>query len=448
METPTIKFIKDILPKIEESRNSFRLYYKNQGTDLEAALYGNETEYSVNGIVGGVNNVITDMRYLTKAHNQFIKLSTLDERNQIKTTLTNLNSYLSSHQVNQVTQTLDKLKTLLRSYNLRLDKERYLEFDNAIDELCRKAIVIGDEIEKVKAKLAESESTYQALDKKRNEFDLALSNLIEQKDTFSEEFDTFKKETSDFRDLAHSAQTNSKSIANNLSNTNDAKQEFDKFLEKIDERETQLENQSKETENYNKKLIEFSNSYEEKLKEVQNLIEKAKLALQFSTAEGMSAAFDTQYKNADKWYYKVGWLTGAFIFVIATLLIGAWIVTGYGVEYKQETMWFSLVGRLSMIPFTIYAAIFCAQQYVKQKNLIEDYAYKSVLSKSIVAFSEELRVNDTEKYTEYLSTVLHEIHQDPLRKRGKEKEDTYKESSGIIGKLIDLVQTMVKQNSD
>lgn len=112
-------------------------------------------------------------------------------------------------------------------------------------------------------------------------------------------------------------------------------------------------------------------------------------------------------------------------------------------------MWFSLIGRLSMIPFTIYAAIFCSQQYVKQKNLVEDYAYKSVLSKSIIAFSEELRKNDPEKYTEYLSTVLREIHHDPLRKRGKEKEDdSYKDSAGILGKVIDLAQAVIKQKNE
>ena len=241
----------------------------------------------------------------------------------------------------------------------------------------------------------------------------------------------------------------SKTISNNLSITNEAKNTFDEFIAKIDERESQLNRQGKSTEEYNVKLEEFAKSYGEKLDEVQNLIEKSKQALQFTTAEGMSAAFATQYQNANKWYYKVGWLSGALVFVILTLLIGAWIVTGYGVQQKEETMWFSLIGRLSMIPFTIYAAIFCSQQYVKQKNLVEDYAYKSVLSKSIIAFSEELRKNDPEKYTEYLSTVLREIHQDPLRKRGKEKEDdSYKESAGILGRVIDLAQAVIKQNNE
>lgn len=449
METPTIKKIKEILPKIDEHLINFRKYYREQNTDLDSALYGDETEYSVNGIVAGVRNVLTDMRFLVKSHNLFIKLSTLGERNQIVNELSNINTHLSTNRVVNVTRSLDQLKMLLRTYNLRIDRQRYLDFNTTIDELCRKAVSLSDEIENVKNKLDESETTYTLIEEKKQEFEKILAELVEQKDSFSTEFDSFKKETSDFRDLANSAQVNSKTISNNLSITNEAKNTFDEFIAKIDERESQLNKQGKSTEEYNVKLEEFAKSYGEKLDEVQNLIEKSKQALQFTTAEGMSAAFATQYQNANKWYYKVGWLSGALVFVILTLLIGAWIVTGYGVQQKEETMWFSLIGRLSMIPFTIYAAIFCSQQYVKQKNLVEDYAYKSVLSKSIIAFSEELRKNDPEKYTEYLSTVLREIHQDPLRKRGKEKEDdSYKDSAGILGKVIDLAQAVIKQNNE
>lgn len=450
METPTIKKIKDILPVIDENLISFRRYFKEQNTDLEAALYGNEAEYSVNGIVAGVKNVLSDMHFLVKAHNLFINLSILNERNLIFRELSNLNSYLSSNNIGYVTRSLDQLKTILRTYNLRIDHQRYLEFNTAIDELCHKAVLLGDEIESVKQKLQESETVYTQIEGEKNEFKKVLSELVELKDSFSEEFDSFRNGTSDFRNLASSAQINSEAISNNLTEINNAKKTFDEFIGKINEREIQLETQRKNTDKYNENLIEFTKSYEEKLSEVQNLIDKSKQALQFTTADGMSAAFASQYKEANKWSHNAGWLLGASLFVGATLLIGIWIVTGYGIEHKEDTMWFSLIGRLSMIPFTIYAAIFCSQQYIKQKNLVEDYAYKSVLSKSIVAFSEELRKNDPEKYTEYLSTVLKEIHQDPLRKRGtdKDSDSEYKESTDVLSKLIDLAQTIIKTRNE
>ena len=93
-----------------------------------------------------------------------------------------------------------------------------------------------------------------------------------------------------------------------------------------------------------------------------------------------------------------------------------------------------------MIPLTLLAAMFCSNQYVKQKNIIEDYAYKTVLAKSIIAFSEELRVKEPEKYAEYLSTVLKEIHKDPLRKRGKDKDDiTSRGAIGLVEKIIEII---------
>lgn len=436
METSTIKKIKEIIPKIDEHLVSFRNYFKEQNTDMEAPLFGDESEYSVNSLIKGIRSILKDMRFLVKSHDLFINLSTLEERKQIGNELSNLDSYLYSNNRN-VTKSLDLLKIKLRTYNLRLDRQRYLDFNVAIEELNRKALALEDEISCVRKKIVESETTYTDIEEKKGKLENILAELIEQKNSFVSEFNTFKSETSDFRDLATSAQANSKTISNNLAETNDAKDTFEEFVEKIDERESQLDNQKKKTDEYNAKLEDFAKSYEAKLNEVETLIEKSKQALQFTTAEGMSAAFASQYQNANNRSYKIGWLGGAVFFLLVTLGIGWWIVTGYGIESKEENMWFSLIGRLSMIPFTIYAAVFCSQQYVKQKNLVEDYAYKSVLSKSIIAFSEELRKNDPEKYTEYLSTVLREIHKDPLRKRGKEKDDeSYRESTGILGKEI------------
>ena len=95
-----------------------------------------------------------------------------------------------------------------------------------------------------------------------------------------------------------------------------------------------------------------------------------------------------------------------------------------------------------MIPLTLTGAMFCARQYVKQKNIIEDYAYKTVLAKSIVAFSEEFK--GKEQYSQYIETVLREIHQDPLRQRSKDKDkDKDKEEinlNGIIGLLEKTIE--------
>src|SRR5690606_13922008 len=97
-----------------------------------------------------------------------------------------------------------------------------------------------------------------------------------------------------------------------------------------------------------------------------------------------------------------------------------------------------IIGRVTMLPLPIASAIFCANMYVKRTNLIQDYAYKMVLAKSIVGFSEQLknsRPEHSDEYTAYIKRVLEEIHQDPLRKRSvsvTSKEATEEEVNGPL----------------
>ena len=47
----------------------------------------------------------------------------------------------------------------------------------------------------------------------------------------------------------------------------------------------------------------------------------------------------------------------------------------------------------------------------------------------------------------YISTVLKEIHQDPLRKRGRDKDEftLSKDSTGLIEKVIALLQSAINK---
>jgi hypothetical protein len=106
-----------------------------------------------------------------------------------------------------------------------------------------------------------------------------------------------------------------------------------------------------------------------------------------------------------------------------------------------------IIWRIALLPITIAGAIFSANQYVKQRNLIEDYAYKLVLTKSIVGFSEELlKVKDTNKwYQEYITKVLNELLQDPLRNKKDNKKDimvSWKELKEWLSVIKDIRETV------
>lgn len=227
---------------------------------------------------------------------------------------------------------------------------------------------------------------------------------------------------------------------------------FGQIEKQSKEQKTILDNNTNAIIQHEETIKNYKETYSAKLSEAEKLIEEAKIALNYKNAQGLSAAFSSQLTEAKSDKKTISWIIGAALFIIATLGIGVWIVTGWGMDYdavsgNNTRMIYNLIGRLSMIPFTITGAIFCANQYTKQKNIIEDYAYKTVLAKSIIAFSEELRDKSPERYTEYLSTILKEIHQDPLRKRVQDKEVvSLKDSKGLIEKLIELLQTTISKS--
>lgn len=368
METASIKAIIENNNKLQESLNNFINYHKEKILDIHEIKYGQENEYCISDIIDSTQMVINNVLFLTNNHDFFVRTSTLAERIDIKNSIVSLNGYIINRSYNYCVSTIENLKIKIRLYELYINKDRFMEFNNEIDNLRNSKEQIFNEIKK---------------------------QAKEQKDILDSNADTIKT--------------------------------------------------------YEEDIKGFKEEYITKTSEVKKLIAEAKNALNYKNAEGLSAAFSTQLSDAKgKFNWKTFiWIIGAFLFIGITIFVGMWIVTGWWLDTStmdNSQMIYSLVGRLSIIPFTIAGAIFCANQYTKQKNIIEDYAYKTTIAKSIIAFSEELREKSPERYTEYLSTILKEIHQDPLRKRGKDKETIpLKESKIAIEKVIELLQSTIKK---
>lgn len=444
--TNSIKQIKDVNNQIKVNIVDYQKRLKDQGADMEVGQYGSESEYSLKGVIGGVKNINTDISFLVNAHNFFIQCSTFAERNNILSDLTQLNTFIQNSNHQNIVSYLDALKAKIRVYDLRRDKDRFIEFSNEINNIRVIATKLEEEIQQTQTKLELSDEKLKEIIQKKENFDVELSQIENTKKIFLGTLEEFTGKYEDFKVLAETATSNESIIASKLTEIKESEEIFNDFVSKIEGREKQLSKQKEQTDKYNQDLKAYTDDYTKKMSEVESLIDNAIIALEYSTAEGISAAFQTQYKEANKPENKRYWLIGAGFFILLTLGLGVWIVGGWGMEHTDRL--YTLVGRLSLIPFALLGALFCAKQYVKQKNLIEDYAYKAVLSKSIVAFSENLRVNDPEKYAEYISTVLKEIHQDPLRKRGKDKDEevSIKDATGIANKIVKEVITLLNKS--
>ncbi len=160
--------------------------------------------------------------------------------------------------------------------------------------------------------------------------------------------------------------------------------------------------------------------------------------MNLKTTEGISAAFSAQYHNASKSRRFWPWVVGAVFCILIAIGLTIWIVAGWGVIDPYSIG--SISGRIVSVGIAVTGATFCAKQYTKQKNISEDYAYKAVLAKSIVAFTEEIRKRDETKVAEYLGKVLSEIHQDPLRKRSNDEVvSNFDKAFDLIGRVKEKI---------
>ena len=160
------------------------------------------------------------------------------------------------------------------------------------------------------------------------------------------------------------------------------------------------------------------------LKESETRIKQSKQALGYTTTQGLSTAFNQRYKNTNNKWIMLGFPLGALLFLVASICLGIWLTAGDEISIS------ALIVRISLIPILLSGSFFCASQYTRQKRIAEDYAYKAVLTESLVGFSEQLsnEQNKGEEYTLYIKTVLSQLLVDPQRKhtlsRREENEST------------------------
>ena len=286
-----------------------------------------------------------------------------------------------------------------------------------IKELNESAEAYHEEVEEKSSELLKIEKDLQ---NRQVQVDELLSDTNAKRDEIVELFDADEERSKEIETLLVDAKSN--------------KEIIDGFSKRVSTREAQLEDQETKTDNYLAKLEEYQNRQEALISKANNLISSARTALQYKTAEGISAAFIEKLDEAKADKTTRNWVIASGFFLLLAVGIGFWIVIEDNATLEV------MIGRISLIPILIAGAWFCAAQYVKQKNLIEDYAYKSVLAKSLVGFADQLSTEEGngDEYSHFIRSVLDEIHNDPLRKRSG-KIVTQNEAKA---ELTDLIKEM------
>jgi hypothetical protein len=441
METQLIKDIQKLRDEIKEKLETID---KNQ---FYSSSFGSENEYIGKGLYLGLDSLIIDISYLVKSHKIFVSISTYDERIQIRNILKNILAYLE--QPSQLSQYIDQLKIILRNYNVRGNRERWeifadinkklLEQSNEFKEVLNDIISIKEASIVVKditdEKLKEISANFVKLEEK-------IQEVEDAKIEIEENSEKLKGINTSLEKIKEDADDKLEKIVESFNSVKSNEKIIDNFAQKVQERDKKLTELQNLTEENKKKVSDYEKERIKILEEADVLIENAKKALNYSTASGLSESFQTQHSEAGKWWKSIFWISGAAVFILIAISIGIWIAS------DETDKIHLIIGRIALIPLPIIAAIFCANQYVKQKNIIEDYAYKMVLAKSIVGFSEQLKKDpsqDKGEYIHYIKVALEEIHRDPLRKRIS-KNETNKSSVENLGvkDILEVAERIVK----
>jgi hypothetical protein len=442
MELTSIENIRDVRDEIREQIKS--LNFKQ----FEANKFGNEQEYTFKGLIGGIESLLTDISTLTKAPNKFVKISTYDERNQILNSLRRINIYLESP-VNFIPQ-FEALKVLLRSYNVRNFSERQIEFEKEIENVRKIKLDLQQVFSDSKSIIENIDSNKVSIIKKMEEVDSSfesieeeLEKIIVSKDNLITESQKLKSINLELTSIKENAEENLDEIVTATNESKSNEKLISSFAQKVQERDKRLVELEQNTNENNEKLLKYESERKSILDEAKTLIESAKKALNYKTAEGISESFQLQYITSNDKIIFGSWILGAFICLLGTVGLGIWIL------HESSTSLGILIGRISLLPLPIIGAIFCANQYTKQKNIKEDYAYKMVLSKAIVGFSEQLKRNGTEsneEYIHYIKTALEEIHKDPLRKRESLKQKSNDANNTSLKDLVEVAERIIKMS--
>ena len=439
METQSVKSIKEYRDKIKEKLTSF------DSSQFNNTKFGNENEYNAKSIYLGLEAILVDVSYFVKSHNIFIQVSTFDERNEIASDLNYILSYIQTPQ--SLFQYIDSLKVKLRKYNLRNNIERWELFQEVNKQLLEQSNEFKEAlnfINEIKEEATNSNTSVSeklaAITKKFEELEEKIEEVEEVKNEIVLNSDKLESINENLIKVNGTAETYLEEIKESLSEAKNNEKLISAFAQKVQERDNRLGELQQLTEENKQKLNDYDTERIKILDNAKELIENVKTALNYKTAEGISESFQTQLDDARKWYFSVSWILGAAIFIITAILLGVWVA------FDKTNDLHLIIGRIALIPLPIIAAIFCANQYVKQKNLIEDYAYKMVLAKSIVGFSEQLKKDPSEdkgEYIHYMKVALEEIHKDPLRKRDQKLVENKIENFSIK-EILEVAERMVK----
>lgn len=431
-----LKSIEEISGSLKRLESAYINFQKNENYRNNSDIVINELSFS--NFIADVSFLIQQFRYLIKSHNVFMAISTYNERNNIRGQLDSLSYCLDNRDYYNAYEYISSLKKNVREYwnFLWHKKDQISDFEEELVKLKKEYSDIQLYLQNLKQMIQDKKDAINDIE-----------NLEETYNDLGEKLADAEEKNDKISDLLNQSKSNEWIITT--------------FAKTIENRQEDLVKLQNKMEQYEKHIHDYGEEHEILKNNAHILIEDAKKALRLKTAEWISSAIQIKHDEEDRKWNRL-WLVWSAFFLFLTIILGAfiafpeymiailWKVFGQfqNVEKLMDFLgkhslnndWKLIVWRIAMLPLTWAATWFCSSQYLKQKNLIQDYAYKLVLAQSLVGFSEEFlkyKDNESEAYKAYIEKVLAELLQDPLRSR--ESNTSYKKSKEALEDIADII---------
>ena len=413
---PKIQQISDLLPDLEEKLN-----------EIDPELPSNAQSGFMDGreLKEALRVVISDIKRLTRS-NHLILYFTPPEIDQLHSSLSQLVSFIPN-QIPQIAAPLNVLRPLVRSYWIRNRSQAETEQIQS----CEEAVADLQEIISRKDQISSQAEV--------------LQNQVSET---AEVLEELKKEIAQLEAVKTKADQDAAQIVSHKSKaesetaTVEAKRAtIDAFTEKIASREKDLEDLKADTNAYAETLGNLETLNKKRQAELSEMIEDAKKALNLNTAIGLSREFQAKAESLrprfgftfskEKLFWKIPklkttnfigyWLVGSGVFIVLALTLALALMAGeveiFGATLKfQKDEWHQVMGRLSIVGLLVSAAVFCAKQFTKNGRILEEYAYKKVVSATLPSFLKQLDglEVDSSLASKYLIRAIEELHEHPL----------------------------------
>lgn len=328
--------------------------------------------------------------------------------------------------VNKSIDLIETIFNLIEASNLEQKVVKDWSFEQELAELSK----LKASYTRFNNKFKETKKNLDFINESKSDLEEVIEGGTKKLELLTNKNEEASKELKTIENLKIDAESKTQKIKEEQKQVDALKLNINSFSENIDEYKEIIEG-----------LTEKGEAVISKESKIIELIEQAEKALQLKSAEGISAAFSSKYDELKK--VKVNkWIWGASSLLAVAVALTVWSLTGKGINNPDG--FGSIAGRIVAVGIAISGAAFCANQFIKQKNIAEDYGYKAVLSKSIIAFAKYIKETDgsekKEKVSEYLTKVLEEIHKDPLRERRTKKVGVDKASILQIKEISDLLK--------